>query len=154
MKDFVAHRVRLDPTDEERSALARVCGVVRLVKRLAVDQRRTFSRRGRPITRGMQSSELKELRAEWPWIGEIAQDFLAQALIDVETAYSRFFSGLSGAPRPPRRSDASFRFPVRTNRGRVLEGGRLWIPKLGQVKVFFASSDPGRGSERYDLPRG
>ena len=60
---LLAHRLRLDLAPEQRVAFARCAGVVRLVKGLAVEQRSTFSRRGRSIGRMAQCAELKDLRA-------------------------------------------------------------------------------------------
>ena len=139
MKTLLAHRLRLDPTSEQRVAFARCAGVVRLVKGLAVEQRSTFSRPGRSIGRMAQCSELKDLRAGWDWIREVPQDFVNQALVDVEDAFQRFFKGLADYPRKPRKwSGDSFRFPARHDRNLdLLAGGFLKIPKIGRVRIHM-----------------
>jgi putative transposase len=137
MRTLLAHRLRLDLTSEQRVLFARCAGVVRLVKGLAVEQRSTFSRPGRSIGRMAQCAELKDLRAEWDWIREIPQDFVNQALTDVEDAFRRFFKGEADYPRKPRKwSGDSFRFPARHDRNPdMLAGGFLKIPKIGRVRI-------------------
>jgi putative transposase len=94
----------------------------------------------RVITQAKKTSE----RA---WLGEVSAVVLQQALADLNAAYRNFFDSLSGRRKgpkvgPPRfrsRRDnrQSIRF-TRNARFKVTEGGKLCLPKIGDVKVRWS----------------
>jgi putative transposase len=88
------------------------------------------------------------------WLGAVSAVVLQQALADLNTAYRNFFASISGKRQgrtlaPPRyrsRKDnrQAIRF-TRNSRFKVLDNGRLRLPKIGDVPVRWSRvlpSDP------------
>jgi len=84
---------------------------------------------------------------ERSWLGEVSSVVLQQALRDVEAAYRNFFASLKGerkgkrvgAPRFRSRKDSrqAIRFTANA-RWKITGGGRLSLPKIGDVKVKWS----------------
>jgi putative transposase len=92
---------------------------------------------------------------ERAWLGEVSSVVLQQALADLNTAYRNFFSSLSGKRKgpkiaPPRfrsRKDSrqSIRFTA-NSRFKVLDSGKLRLPKVGDVEVRWSRPLPAAPS--------
>ncbi|HEY0698918.1 MAG TPA: transposase, partial [Micromonospora sp.] len=89
------------------------------------------------------------------WLGEVSSVVLQQALADLNTAYRNFFSSLSGRRRgrkvaPPRlRSRKDNRQAIRFTanaRFKVLDNGRLRLPKIGDLPVRWSRTLPAEPS--------
>ncbi|MEU9781405.1 RNA-guided endonuclease TnpB family protein [Streptomyces phaeochromogenes] len=88
---------------------------------------------------------------ERPWLGEVSSVVLQQSLRDAEAAYRNFFASLKGArkgarvgaPRFKSRKDnrQSIRFTANA-RWSITDGGRLNLPKIGEVKVKWSRTLP------------
>ncbi|WP_232795107.1 transposase [Kitasatospora sp. NRRL B-11411] len=147
---------RLYPSAGQRMALARAFGCVRVVFNDALRVREEARAAGAPF---VLSSELsKRLTAskktpERAWLGEVSSVVLQQSLRDLDTAYRNFFDGLKGKrPRtgPPRyksRKDArqSIRFTANAS-WRITAGGKLRLPKIGDVPVRWSRRLPSTPS--------
>ncbi|WP_307624461.1 RNA-guided endonuclease InsQ/TnpB family protein [Streptomyces turgidiscabies] len=182
---------RLYPEPGQRRALARAFGCARVVFNDAVRAREDARTAGDPFpTASTLSRKLitqAKNRPDRSWLGEVSSVVLQQALRDVEAAYRNFFASLKGerkgkrvgAPRFRSRKDTrqSIRFTANA-RWKITEGGRLSLPKIGEVTVtwsrvlpavpssvtvildsagrYFASfvidTDPGTDQVRWDAP--
>lgn len=136
------YKFRLYATDEQEDLFGQFAGVCRLVYNLALEQRRDWWRQhernglGR-ITFASQCRELTMLRAEFEWIAAVPSNCEVQALRDLDKAFSRFFSGISGFPSMRKRGvNDSFRFQWKECAWRKLNAkwGAVWVPKVGEVK--------------------
>ena len=88
---------------------------------------------------------------ERSWLGEVSSVVLQQSLRDAEAAYRNFFASLKGArkgarvgaPRFKSRKDKrqSIRFTANA-RWSITDGGRLNLPKIGEVKVKWSRTLP------------
>ncbi|WP_443041627.1 RNA-guided endonuclease InsQ/TnpB family protein [Streptomyces sp. B21-083] len=84
---------------------------------------------------------------ERSWLAEVSSVVLQQALRDVQAAYRNFFASLKGerkgkrvgAPRFRSRKDSrqAIRFTANA-RWKITGGGRLSLPKIGEVKVKWS----------------
>lgn len=129
----IAIRYRAYPTPEQHQQVVRIAGSCRVVKNLAKEQRDLTHRIGtRSPSYTRQSADLKELRDDpklAPWLAEAPSQILQQAIRDTNTAYQRFFSGLSRYPTWAKKgSRASFRDPQDVKFRRL---SRRW----GEVKI-------------------
>nr|WP_239321203.1 transposase [Planomonospora parontospora] len=89
------------------------------------------------------------------WLGEVSAVVLQQALADLNTAYRNFFASVSGkrkgpkvaAPRFRSRKDnrQAIRF-TKNARFAVTAGGKLRLPKIGDVDVRWSRSLPSEPS--------
>jgi putative transposase len=92
---------------------------------------------------------------ERAWLGEVSSVVLQQALADLNVAYRNFFNSLSGKRKgrrvaPPRfrsRKDnrQTIRF-TRNSRFKVLDNGRLRLPKIGELSVRWSRDLPSEAS--------
>ncbi|MEU5994863.1 RNA-guided endonuclease TnpB family protein [Spirillospora sp. NPDC047418] len=143
---------RLYPTAGQRQALARAFGCARVVYNDALRTREDARKAGLPLVRAAELSAAMTAAKKTPhrcWLGEVSSVVLQQSLRDLEAAYRNFFDGLAGKrPRmgPPRfksRKDArqSIRFTANA-RWQITEGGKLVLPKVGDVKVRWSRRLP------------
>jgi len=146
---------RLHPEPGQCIALARAFGCARVVFNDAVRAREDARVAGDPFpTVAVLSQKLitqGKNRPERSWLAEVSSVVLQQALRDVERAYKNFFSSLKGkrkgpkvgAPRFKSRKDSrqSIRFTANA-RWKITDGGRLSLPKIGEIRVKWSRSLP------------
>ncbi|MEV0754182.1 transposase, partial [Streptosporangium sp. NPDC050280] len=92
---------------------------------------------------------------ERAWLGEVSSVVLQQALADLNAAYRNFFASITGKRQGPKvglprfrsRKDArqAIRF-TRNARFAVTAGGRLRLPKIGEVVVRWSRPLPAEPS--------
>lgn len=146
---------RLYPEPGQRTALARAFGCARVVFNDAVRAREDARTADLPFPNAAELSKRLITQArhtvERCWLGEVSSVVLQQSLRDLEAAYKNFFASLKGerrgkrvgAPRFKSRKDArqSIRFTANA-RWKITEGGRLSLPKIGDVRVKWSRALP------------
>ncbi|MFH8735730.1 RNA-guided endonuclease InsQ/TnpB family protein [Streptomyces sp. NPDC017964] len=146
---------RLYPELGQRLALGRAFGCARVVFNDAVHARQDAHAAGLPYPKAAELSQTLITRAkrtvERSWLGEVSSVVLQQSLRDVEAAYRAFFASLKGerngakvgAPRFKSRKDSrqSIRFTANA-RWSITPGGRLNLPKIGEVRVKWSRTLP------------
>ncbi len=158
--DFVQLRYsyRIYPTPGQQESLARAFGCARAVYNDALAARVAARREGDAyVTDRELSKRLTEAKKtpERSWYSETSSVVLQQALADLNAAYRNYFASISGkrrgsgvaAPRFRSRRDnrQSIRF-TRNARFKVTAGGRLRLPKVGDVKVAWSRELPSEPS--------
>jgi putative transposase len=162
------YNFRLYPPPGQRAALARAFGCARVVYNDALAARREAHANGEAYPRSgeLQKQLITEAKKtpERAWLSDAPVGVLQQAIRDLDTAYRNFFDSLAGKRKgrkvaPPRfRSRKDRRQAVRytkSDRFKVLDNGRLRLPKVGDVeKLSDAVAVPARTvvGEREDLP--
>jgi putative transposase len=149
---------RLYPTLGQRQALAGAFGCSRVVFNDALRARQKACEAGLPyITDGEMSAWLTAVKAtpERAWLAEVSSVVLQQALADLNVAYRNFFASVSGKRKgrtmaPPRfRSRKDHRQAIRFTRNArfaVTGGGKLRLPKIGDVPVRWSRPLPSEPS--------
>ena len=146
-------RFRIYPQEPQRMMFAAWFGCDRFVGNLAIDQRRTFSRKGRNITYAMQAAELPALRAEFPWLAECPNQVLQQSLRAVDRAFVNFFEGRGAYPRKRKKFERdSVRFPALEQRQRLKKNGEVVLDEQGE-QVWQTHSIIELGEDWIDLPK-
>jgi len=146
------YNFRIYPTPGQRSELARAFGCARVVYNDALAARRAAHSNNQSYpTSGELSKRLTEVKRtpERAWLAEVSSVVLQQALRDLDTAYRNFFDGLRGkrprmgAPRFRSRKDRrqSIRFTANAHWS-ITAGGKLRLPKVGDVKVKWSRQLP------------
>ncbi|WP_406419568.1 RNA-guided endonuclease InsQ/TnpB family protein [Streptomyces sp. NBC_01614] len=143
---------RLYPNGPQRSALARAFGCSRVVFNDALRVREDARAAGLPfVTAGELSKRLTASKKtpERAWLGGVSSVILQQSLRDLDTAYRNFFDSLKGKrPKmgPPRfksRKDSRQAVRFTANAGwKITPGGKLRLPKVGDVSVKWSRSLP------------
>ncbi|MGI8306694.1 RNA-guided endonuclease TnpB family protein [Saccharopolyspora hattusasensis] len=149
---------RVYPTPGQQIELARAFGCARVVfndglrlRRQARDAHEKYISDSELSRRLITEAKLTPERA---WLGEVSAVVLQQALADLNTAYRNFFNSITGKRKgrkvaPPRlrsRKDnqQAIRF-TKNSRFKVLDNGRLRLPKVGDLEVRWSwqlPSDP------------
>ncbi|WP_046468934.1 RNA-guided endonuclease InsQ/TnpB family protein [Allosalinactinospora lopnorensis] len=148
---------RLYPQAGQRTALAKAFGCARVVYNDALRARETARSEGLPFPKtGELSTALITEAKKTPervWLGEVSAVVLQQSLRDLDAAYKNFFDGLKakrprmGAPRFKSKRDTrqSVRFTANA-RWSITTGGKLRLPKIGDIKVKWSRDLPSEPS--------
>ncbi len=79
-----------------------------------------------------------------PWLSEAPIHPLQQSLKDLERAYTNFFAGRAAFPRRKKRGEHdSFRYPDPKQFKLDQAGARIFLPKLGWVRLRLSRPVPG-----------
>jgi putative transposase len=148
---LVRYRYRIDPTPGQRQALARAFGCARVVYNDALAERRRAYLAGEKLSdtelqRRMVT--LAKTRPERAWLAEVASVALVQACQDARRAYRNWFDSRAG--RRPGRRVGQPRFRCKhgrqsirlTRNGFALHGTRLYVAKVGDVRVRWSRELP------------
>ncbi|QYC41780.1 putative transposase [Nonomuraea coxensis DSM 45129] len=153
------YNFRLYPTAGQRQALARAFGCARTVFNDGLRLRQEAREQGLPYVSDGDLSKLVITQAkqtpERSWLGEVSAVVLQQALADLNTAYRNFFASISGKRKGPKVAAPRFRSKrdnrqairfTRNARFTVTAGGKLRLPKIGDVPVRWSRDLPAEPS--------
>ncbi|MFD6113861.1 RNA-guided endonuclease InsQ/TnpB family protein [Streptomyces yangpuensis] len=146
----LGYSFRLYPNGPQRSALARAFGCARVVFNDALRTREDARAAGLPFVPSGELSKALTAAKKTPeraWLAEVSSVVLQQSLRDLDTAYRNFFDGLKGkrprmgAPRFKSRKDNRHSIRFTANAGwKIMPGGKLRLPKIGDVAVKWSRS--------------
>jgi putative transposase len=152
------YNFRVYPDAVQRTALAQAFGCARVVFNDGLRLRQKAREAGEKYVSDADLSKLVITQAkdtpQRAWLGEVSSVVLQQALADLNVAYRNFFASISGKRKgrkvaPPRyRSRKDNRQAIRftkNSRFKVLDNGRLRLPKIGDLVVRWSRvlpSDP------------
>ncbi|MEU7880336.1 RNA-guided endonuclease InsQ/TnpB family protein [Microbispora bryophytorum] len=153
------YNFRLYPTPGQRQALARAFGCARTVFNDGLRARQQAHAAGLPrISDGELSKRVITQAKNTPeraWLSEVSAVVLQQALADLNTAYRNFFASISGKRKGPKIAPPRFRSKrdnrqavrfTRNARFSVTPGGKLRLPKIGDVPVRWSRDLPSEPS--------
>jgi putative transposase len=131
-----AYKFRMEPTIREHDEMLRMAGTDRFVWNWALARCQTFYKENKKgISQSQLSKELTALKGQWPWLYDFDSQALQQVLKKLKQAYENHFNPKmkAGFPKFKTKKNArqSFRIPQRA----VLKDGKVYVPKLGWVKV-------------------
>ena len=149
------YRYRLEPTSDQREALAKAFGCARVVWNDGLRLRQEAHAAGRPYIADGQILRVVTTEAKRTpgraWLADVSAVVLQQSVADLHRAYRRYFRAIRefkaerangntkarlrvGAPRfKTKRDHQAVRF-THNSRFRVLPNGYLSLPKVGHEK--------------------
>jgi putative transposase len=148
---LVRYRYRLCPSPGQRQSLTRVFGCARVVYNDCLRLREERYAAGEKISdSGVQRCviTLAKLTPERAWLAPAPSVALVQACNDARRAYRNWFDSRSGHRKGRRVGHPRFRSKrgrqsIRlTRNGFSLRGGRLYVAKVGQIKVRWSRPLP------------
>ena len=152
------YNVRVYPTPSQQTSLARAFGCARVVFNDGLRARQEARAEGLPYLSDAELSKrvtTAKLTPERAWLSEVSSVVLQQALADLNVAYRNFFASVTGKRKgrkvaPPRfRSRKDNRQAIRFTanaRFKVLDNGRLRLPKIGDLDVRWSRMLPSAPS--------
>ncbi len=129
-----AFKYRIYPDSEQQAELAIQFGCVRFVYNhyRAVREGYYYDTGGGLTYNDCAADLTDQLKVEYPWLKTADSQTLQQALKDLDKAYKNFFEGRADYPNFKRKfAKQSIRYPQRFK----LQGNRIYLPKVGWVKV-------------------
>jgi putative transposase len=145
------YRYRIYPDAVQRQALARAFGCARVVFNDAIRLREQAHADGARISDTEVQRRVITLAKTAPereWLGEVASVALVQACQDARRAYKNWFDSLAGRRKGRKAGHPQFKRKhgkqsIRlTRNGFALRGTRLYVAKVGDLKVKWSRGLP------------
>ena len=147
----VRYRYRLYPSPGQQQALARVFGCARVVYNDCLRLRDACQAAGEKISDTEVQRRvitLAKLTRSGAWLGEVASVALVQACQDARRAYRNWFDSVSGRRKGRRVGHPVLRRKHQrqsirlTRNGFSLRGQRLYVAKVGDIRVAWSRALP------------
>ena len=151
------YRYRIEPTTAQATALARVFGCCRVVYNDALRVREQAYRAGVKLS----DTEIQrrvitvaKATAERGWLAEVPSVALVQSVNDSRRAFRNFLDSCSGKRKGPKVGRPRFKskknhrqsFRLTRNGFRIRPNGRLYVAKLGELRVRWSRELPSQPS--------
>jgi putative transposase len=151
------YRYRIEPTPAQQMMLARVFGCCRVVFNDALRVRGEGYRAGNKLSDSeIQRRVITQAKktTERAWLGEVPSVALVQSVNDSRRAWRNFFDSHTGKrkgrklgrPRMKSRKDRRQSFRLTRNGFSVRSSGRLFVAKVGEVRVRWSRDLPAQPS--------
>jgi putative transposase len=148
MKQLLAYKYRIYPTEEQQILLGKTFGCKRAIFNhyLEVQQTR-YKNNEKNLSRFDINKDITKLKKEKEWLCEVDINALRSSAEDLTKAYDNFFKSVTGKRKGPKISPPKFknknsRQSYRTCNVRFNEDGTLQIPKLKAVKIVIHRKIP------------
>ena len=130
-----AYQYRIEPTEEQRRALAIQFGHARFVfNHYRALREQTYKASGKGMSYADCTADLPRLKEQHPWLADADNQILQQSLKNLDRAYQNFFAKRAEYPTFKSKYDRqSIRYPQRFK----LVGTALYLPKVGWVAVVL-----------------
>jgi putative transposase len=135
-----AHKIALDPTNLQATYFAKACGVARKAYNWGLDnwQIQYQAKKLDPTLSRPSQASLRRLlnrikEAEFPYMLEVTKCAPQQALIDLGTAFDRFFQKKAKYPKFHKKG-VNDSFYISNDQFRI-EGKKIRVPNLGWVRM-------------------
>ena len=138
-----AYKTQINPSQPQRVKIRKTIGVCRYIYNLYISHNKEVHEKE---NRFMSASEFsKWLNSEYipknpdkSWIKEVSSKSVKQSIRDAETAFKRFFKGLSGFPNFKKKNNQDVKmYFVKNDKNMVIdcERHKIKIPTLGFVRL-------------------
>ena len=153
MQRLQAFKFELRPNGQQQRQMRRFAGACRFVFNAALAMQAAQHQAAGPfiryvamakhLTAWRQGAALPSGRTA-PWLAEAPIHPLQHALKDLERAYTNFFAGRAAFPKRKRRGQHdSFRYPDPKQFKLDQGNSRIFLPKLGWMRLRLSRSVPG-----------
>ncbi len=125
---YKARKYRIYPTNSQKELIAKHIGSSRFVYNRALETKtKAYVSNRVNLSRYDLQKQMVGLKKDLPWLKEVNSQSLQVALLNLDTAYSKFFKG-AGFPKfkSKHRGKQSFSVPQNVK----VEGDKLFIPKF------------------------
>ena len=137
-----AYKFRIYPNKEQRIMFAKTFGCVRFIyNRMLADKIAHYKETGQTL-----QTTPAQYKTEFEWLKEVDSLALANAQLNLQSAYKNFFSQKRvGFPKFKSKKKSRMRYTTNNQNGSVrIENGKLKLPKVGFVKIVQHRSMIGK----------
>lgn len=148
MKQFIAYKYRIYPTDEQQVLLSKTFGCKRVIfNHYLHEQQERFKNKEKHLSNYDINKDITKLKETKEWLREVDSIALQMAAEDLSVAYENFFKSITGKRKGPKIAFPKFkskhsRQSYRTRGVRINKNGTLQIPKLKTVKAIIHRKIP------------
>lgn len=140
----LSHRIALNPTPQQRVALAKAAGCARKSWNWGLGEwKRQYEAGEKPCGTVLRKQWNSVKHGLYPWMKESPKDANIEPLFDLEKAFKAFLSGKSKYPRFKVKGKDRPSFGVSNDKFR-LEGKKVRLPVIGWVKTREALRFEGK----------
>jgi len=139
----LAHKIELKPNNKQKTYFRKACGVSRFVWNWALarwekvyEENKSLEKDHRTPLNGMAlKKEFNKIKKEeFPWMFEVTKYASQQPFIHLNTAFRRFFKGISSKPKFKKKNKSSDSFYVGGDQIKIINK-KIWVPNLGWVRL-------------------
>ncbi len=139
-----AYKYRLSPNAEQAVLLNKHFGSVRYLYNWALAKKTTaYQTENKSLSRYDIQRELPALKVEHEWLAEINSQSLQSALLNLDSAYTRFFREKKGFPRFKSKKDNRHSFQCPQNVKVDFDEQTMRLPKIGKVRFVCSRTFEG-----------
>ena len=133
-----AYKFRLYPTEEQANLIRKTFGCVRFVYNKMLAERKEAYEKYKDDKEQLKKQKLPtpaKYKAEFEWLKEVDSLALANAQLNLQTAYKNFFSGQNDFPTFKSKKDRKSYTTNVVNGNIMLLNGHIKLPKLKMVRI-------------------
>ncbi|WP_256942155.1 helix-turn-helix domain-containing protein, partial [Bacillus thuringiensis] len=133
-----AYKFRLYPTEEQAHLIRKTFGCVRFVYNKMLAERKEIYEKHKANKKELKKQKFPtpaKYKAQYEWLKEVDSLALANAQLNLQTAYKNFFSGQSDFPTFKNKKSRKSYTTNRVNGNIMLFHGYIKLPKLKMVRL-------------------
>lgn len=133
---LTATKIRIYPDAAQVDKLAKAFGCARWYwNNSLAETQKTYQETGKGLGQYALNARLPGLKKELPWLGETHSQVLQSVSLHLSRAFVNFFEKRAGYPNFKSKHDKqSIQYPQGV---KMVEGRKLYLPKIGHVKAVF-----------------
>lgn len=140
----LSHRIALDPTPAQRTALAKAAGCARVAYNWSLAEwKRQYAAGEKPSGPKLRIAWNAAKHGLFPWMKESPKDANIEAVYDLENAFKKFFKKQAKYPRFKKKGKDAPSFGVSNDKFRC-EARKVRLPVIGWVKTREALRFDGK----------
>ena len=131
-----SYKYRLYPTDEQKNMFHQHFGAMRFVYNWALEQKiKKYETEKRNLSRFDLNKMLPELKSENEWLKDVNAQSLQSSIINLESAFTKFFREKKGFPKFKSKRNLVQSFSVPQRYLVDFDNNTIKLPKIGLVKA-------------------
>ena len=138
--------IRLLPTQSQAKLFWQNVGTARWTWNWGLDtQNKAYSEQKKFLSVNELKRKFTEVRnsEQFKWLQEVSRQVEANALIDLDKAYSKFFRKTAGKPKFKSKGKSKPSFCTRSEKVKVDEQNRIYLEKIGWIRYKFQENLAG-----------
>lgn len=140
---FTATKIRIYPTHKQEESLAKAFGCARwLWNNSLTETQKVYAETGKGLGQFALNARLPELKKEYEWLAETHSQVLQSVSLNMSRAFVNFFERRAKYPNfKSKHGKQSIQYPQGV---KIVEGCKIFLPKLGHVKAVVHREIVGR----------
>lgn len=139
---LIAHKIRLEPTQDQVIYFTKACGVARFAYNWALSEWKIAYLKKEKVNEANLRKKLNSIKSkEYPWMFEVTKNAPQQAIKNLGSAYSKFFTNCKNGKANkgfPKFKCKGKKDSFRADNGSqdfTMEGKAIKLPKIGLIKA-------------------